>query len=64
MREAYRRLAPRLPRDIDIVLVPRRAAAGADLFAVATELAELVTRALTERRRSTRPPRKRRKSRR
>jgi ribonuclease P protein component len=51
IREAFRRLRHDLPRGLDVVLVPRRAAQGLPLGLVAAEMDTLVRRALAERRR-------------
>lgn len=51
VREAFRRLRRAFPHPIDVVVVPRRAARGMSLGAVAEEIDRLVRRALAQRRR-------------
>jgi len=51
LREAFRRARQDFPDNVDVVMVPRRAARGAPLGVVAAEMDTLVARALAERRR-------------
>jgi len=51
LREAFRRLRTGFPHSVDVVMVPRRAAVGARLGAIAEDMDALVQRALRERKR-------------
>ena len=51
LREAFRRLREEFPQSVDVILVPRRAARGLALGAIASDMDGLVRRALAQRRR-------------
>jgi len=58
LREAFRRARNTMPRPLDVIMVPRRAAKGLSLEAVERELTELVDRALRRRERRKKPGRR------
>ena len=60
LREVFRRLRAGFPRPLDVVMVPRRAAAGLPLAEIAADMRQLVEQALADRRR--RPQKGRRKT--
>ena len=54
VREAFRRIRDGLPRPVDLIVVPRRAARGLPLGEVAKEIDDLVCRALEQKQRRRR----------